>query len=245
MRGKHSAWELATVLLIIAGTVLAIMPVIGVTDQEKTAKCAANGRKVVAALLMYMADWDGRFPRALSTEERDALPALGPYDWPGTPNIVESMWPAGIAEYRLVQLRPYVKNQSIFICTNPTNLYVQRYAFGYRCSWLFRASDNFINGDTGFVNSDGSGRTIAEVEVLETGRRPPHRKIIAFCYGIGDWGTGAIGGPDWVEGIFPACPHDNGSVYAYADGHVKWRKMGHGWAPVGYTGLWIDQDPGP
>jgi prepilin-type processing-associated H-X9-DG protein len=256
MLKKTAICEVVTVLLIVTALVAIVVPVIGVTEQDKTARCAANGKRVVAALLMYMSDWNGRFPNSATDEEFAKLRAITwHYTWPGYIDPSEKLiWDATMGYYRWLKLRNYVKDQSIWICTNPAALYVQRYAFGFKCSWFGRDSDNFVDGDRGFQDDHAhayGGRTIAEVEALDLagttkcGPRylPPNKKIIAMCYAIGRWGTWGIGNSNWRPDIFPSYSHGSGSVFAYADGHVKWAKMGTAWAPVGYTTLDIDKDP--
>jgi prepilin-type processing-associated H-X9-DG protein len=109
----------------------------------------------------------------------------------------------------------------------------------------------------------GEGLTITQVEALEmsgkivdpdTGtvtptacgsrRLPPTKKIFWVCYAIGSWGATGISNSNWKEGVFPSYSHQQGSVFVYCDGHAKYQKMGTAWAPVGYTNLAIDKDPG-
>jgi len=153
--------------------------------------------------------------------------------------------------WHYVYLRKYIKDDSVWICPNPRSLYCERYAYGFRCSWLPRNSNNFLDGDTGFCDDNGVGRTIEDVERLDAtsnntacGPRsmPAHKKIMWMCYAIGEWGNGMLGNGSYPW-IFPCYAHEDGSNYAYADGHVAWQKMGKGWAPIGYTTTAIDGAP--
>jgi prepilin-type N-terminal cleavage/methylation domain-containing protein/prepilin-type processing-associated H-X9-DG protein len=252
--------ELLVVIAIIAILAMLLFPVfVKAMDNAKMAKCVAHGHELYKACAMYIDDWDGRFPRALSQAECDALPRLGPYDWPGTPTIIDPPWKPDVAQYRLVQLKPYVRNKEIWICPGPKGDYTTRYAYGYQCSWLPRDADGysqgFVDGDRGFQDSEsGSGRTIVEVQALDLqkgnicGARylPPSRKIMWMCYAFGDYGNTLIasGGNGWRQNMFPDYPHGDGSVFVYADGHAARKRMGMAWAPVGYTKVWMDQDPG-
>ncbi|MGB9619985.1 MAG: type II secretion system protein [Armatimonadota bacterium] len=255
--------ELLVVIAIIAILAMLLFPVFArVVDCARTSKCIAHGYELAKACFMYMDEWDGRFPRALSEAEWSQLQKPGPYDWPGTPSIVEQYWRQEVSQYRQYQLKPYVKNDQIWICPSPKGYYTQQYAYGYQCSWLPRGNDGggqgFVDGDRGFqddsLTGHGAGRTIAEVQALDLekdnicGPRylPPSKKIMWMCYAFGDYGDSLIasGKPGWRANMFPDYPHGDGSVFVFADGHARRLRMGHGWAPVGYTNLWMDRDPG-
>jgi len=254
--------ELLVVIAIIAILAAILFPVfVTALDAAKTAKCVVHGQELGKASIMYMDDWNGRFPRTLTEAEIALLPKPGPYDWPGTPRAVETYWPADLSEYRLVTLRKYVKNDAIWICLSPKGYYTKRYAYGFQCSWFPRYQDSgggsdpgFVDGDRGFCDdSTGAGRTIAEVQSLDLkgesicGPRnmPPSRKIMWQCYALGRWGNSwfDFSGSGWIPNMFPDYPHGDGSVFVYADGHAARMRVGKAWAPVRYTNLWMDQDP--
>jgi prepilin-type N-terminal cleavage/methylation domain-containing protein len=254
--------ELLVVIAIIAILAMILFPVfVRVIDNSKTAKCIAHGHELAKACFMYMDEWNGAFPRPLTSEEESRLESPGPYDWPGTPNIIEDYWPGSMSQMAQVQLKPYVKNKQIWICPAPKGDYTKRYAYGFQCSWLPRGTDDFVDGDRGFYEpakkqgEQSRGRTIAEVQALdlnnhqtECGPRnlPPSKKIMWMCYAFGEYGNTLIasGGRDWKQDMFPDYAHGDGSVFVYADGHAQRKRMGYAWAPVGYTKLWMDRDPG-
>lgn len=253
---KASNSELLAVILIIAAVGALVCPLVAGMENPYTAKCAANGKQVVNALLLYMAEYDGRFPSEPSQAQIDeTLARVGTwhYDWYG---YRTKTWNPGMAINRYLLLRKYVRDDSVWVCPNPRSLYSERYAYGYRCNWLPRANDNFIDGDAGFRGPDDDlvpavGRTVEEVEAEDLspsracGPRamPPHKKIIAMCYALGEWGN-SIGDPyGKFPFLFPSYTHEEGSNFAYVDGHVSWSKMGRGWAPIGYTKLEIDKPP--
>jgi len=199
-----------------------------------------------------MDDNSARFPSAVDLTALGIGPEQPPYDWPGSPNKVETLWSPGLAQYKLVQLRKYVKNKGIWICPNPAPLYCSRYAYGYKCSWLPRTTDDFVDGDRGFHDEQGRGKTITEVESADlegktecgSRRLPPSKKIMWMCYAFGKAGKTKIDDGTWRPDVFPSYPHNGGSVFVYADGHANQRKMGQGWAPIGYTKLEIDRTAG-
>jgi prepilin-type processing-associated H-X9-DG protein len=92
----------------------------------------------------------------------------------------------------------------------------------------------------------GIGRTLAEVQSLDQRiwhrNKPPSKKIFAFCYALGpdvSWNTETYENSGVCEP--PMYPHNDGTIYVYADGHAKWAQTGCGWAPVGYTDAHIDR----
>lgn len=259
MRKTRSLAELLVVAFVVVCVTGLVVPLVAGMESPYTAKCAANGKQIANALLLYMADYDGRFPSSVGAWPEPSrtntinylMSITWTYTWDATkPNQVWNA--AGQASWRHVQLRDYIKDDSVWVCPYPRTLYAERYAYGFRMSWMLRSPDDFVNGDRGFNNVDGVGLTVEDVEKLDLkgetkcGPRlmPPHKKIMAMCYAIGEWGNKNIGNPPGVyPWIFPSYSHEGGSNFAYADGHVSWRKMGQGWAPIGYTNLAIDGPP--
>jgi len=265
-RGAFTLIELLVVIAIIAILAAILFPVFAkAREQAKTSKCIAHGRELGQACLMYFNDYCDRVPSSVPQWMVNDLTRRinNRWDWPGsTRDETKDPWPMDLAQYKYIQLRKYVRNDAIWICPNPAGLYCTRYAYGFLCSWFFRAEDwwrpeeqryrGFVDGDRGFQDKDGIGRTPGEVEALDAkgetacGSRnlPPTKKILWTCYAIGPWGTKWISAGDWLPTVFPSYPHNRGSIFVYVDGHAAWKKMGQAWAPVGYTKLWMDEDPG-
>jgi len=266
MRKGFTLIELLVVIAIIAILAAILFPVFAkARSNAKTTKCLAHGKELGLACAMYMDDNGGRFPRSLTDAEVSALPPLTPYDWPGDVDTTPRVFSSGLAQYRLYQLRRYVKNDAIWICPDPSTLYGQRYAFGYQCSWLPRTSDNFVDGDRGFIQwsekyPELNNKPLTVYEVIandaskldtdgnarkcEPRRLSPSQKIMWMCYSIGIWGKANIGTSGWKSGIFPSLAHGDGSVFVYSDGHAQRKRMGKAWAPVDYTSSDVDNDPG-
>jgi prepilin-type N-terminal cleavage/methylation domain-containing protein len=263
--------ELLVVIAIIAILAAILFPVfLSAKQKARTVKCLAHGRQVGEATMMYMADNNDRFPSNvgswpgtegdLTTPRGYIINYLNSITWQYTWDTTKGpqTWSAhSQAQWRYVQLFKYCKNEDMWICPDPNTMYAKRYAYGFRCSWLPRTSDKFVDGDRGFQTDEdcgdpvsGMGRTMAEVQALDASsstdtksRRymPPTKKIMWMCYAIGRWGNTSIGNPPGVyPWIFPSYAHQDGSVFVYADGHASWQKMGMGWAPIGYTSQTID-----
>ena len=179
-------------------------------------------------------------------------------NWSGLGPIVSgTQWMCPDSQWRLVQFKKYVKSEDIWICPDPNTMYAKRYAYGYRNSWCIRDIDNFLDGDRGFNDAHGVGRTVSEVQdldrtaLLDDGSKtacgsrymPPTKKIMWQCYALGRWACGGRVGDGKWPWVFPSYAHARGSVFVYADGHAAYRDMGQGWAPLGYTKLDLDQTP--
>ena len=242
--------ELLVVIAIIAILAAILFPVfMRARVTANTTKCMSHGRELGIAMGMYMDDNSGRFPTNAN------------WDWASEPQFCNITWryswpayPAGHSdgpyhasnEFGYVQLAPYVRSMQIWICPAPNTYYSMKYAYLYRCSWWFYISTLGANGypDTPWQESrkqpDGSyrgiGLTMPEVQAKDAaiGRYcPPSKKFFAMCYALGDdYSIGAwSGGPS----ITPSYAHDEGSVFVFADSHARYREMGCGFAPVGYT----------
>jgi prepilin-type N-terminal cleavage/methylation domain-containing protein/prepilin-type processing-associated H-X9-DG protein len=251
--------ELLVVIAIIAILAAILFPVfVKAKEKARTMKCLAHGREMGQAMQMYLADNLDRFPSANkpTTDARNAYleSITWRYDWaPGT-KWNGGVWNAGFCTMQYFTLKPYVKNQDIFICPDPNTMYAKRYAFGFRCSWFFNGSGLSTTGDAGLT-----GRTLGEAQAidaaggytdpdgnwvgLKAGKNwlPPSKKIEFLCYTLGRWAQGGHVGDGSYPWVFPSYAHADGSTYVYADGHAEWKRTGMGCAPIGYTQLDIDQ----
>jgi len=246
--------ELLVVIAIIAILASILFPLfLTAKAKAKTTKCMSHGKQVGQATVMYMNDYNDHFPSSLawSPEAKTRLKKITwKYDWEGYYKPPAIWNAAQMGGWRWYQLKNYVKNDDIWICPDPNTMYAKRYAYGFGMSWLARARDNFVNGDRGFHNSEGVGRTIAEVMDLDRrgeticGSRymPPTKKIMWMCYALGRWANNSVGNPPGVwPWIYPSYAHQDGSVFVYADGHAAWKRMGMGWSPLNYTICAIDR----
>lgn len=251
--------ELLVVIAIIAILAAILFPIfIKARERANTTRCMSHGQQLGKAMLMYLGDNNEHFPSEVPEEVKDELEKIRWfYRW-GEGTIWETgWWNARGQGFRRFQMKPYVRSDEIWICPDPNTMYAKRYAFGFGISWLPRSSDDFVDGDRGFHTDEdmgdpvsGVGRTIAEVMDLDRrgatkcGSRylPPTKKIMWMCYALGAWANNAVGNPPGVwPWIFPSYAHHDGSVFVYADGHAAYKRMGKGWAPVGYTSLAIDR----
>jgi len=91
--------ELLVVIAIIAILAAILFPVFArAREKARQTSCLNNVKQITLGLIMYMADYDQRFPSGDST-------AWGDGSWPGYPY-------GGYAD----AVYPYVKNSQIFVC---------------------------------------------------------------------------------------------------------------------------------
>jgi prepilin-type N-terminal cleavage/methylation domain-containing protein/prepilin-type processing-associated H-X9-DG protein len=273
MRKGFTLIELLVVIAIIAILAAILFPVfVRAREMAQTTKCGAHGKQIATAMLMYLDDNNGRFPSQASDADMAKLDGMTwRYSWPGDPRPGHDIWCAGIdsrggtvyangnGQFRYLLLNRYIRNQEVWICSNPNSLYSLKFAKGYQESWCF-LTRQFMYGDaktypdTAFQTegarcgdqSEGIGRTIPEIQGLDSGKwhryMPSTRKIFAFCYALGpdvSWSTETYAGSGKCEP--PLYPHNDGTIYVYLDGHAKWAETGCGWAPVRYTDQHIDR----
>ncbi len=263
--------ELLVVIAIIAILAAILFPVfIKAKEKARTIKCLAHGRELGEAMVMYLADNQDYFPVGIgqwpsSDSSGKAVPGsprdeaekylssiTWRYEWGNGTKWYHPIWNAGMCDMRMIILKPYVKNEEIWICPDPNSMYAERYAYGYRNSWFFNNDAAPVNGDPGF-----GGRTAGAVQAIDaagkwpngdpvgTGKRymPPSKKIMFFCYTLGRWACNGKVGDGQYPWVFPSYAHANGSTYVYVDGHAEWKRTGMGWAPIGYSQLDCDQHP--
>lgn len=266
VRAGFTLIELLVVIAIIAILAAILFPVfITARSKARTIKCVSHGRQLGAGTVMYLNDNNDRFPSSIGvwpepsrTEAQNYLQSITwRYYWATCPVYGNrEVWSAAdMAGLRYIPLKPYVKNEDVWICPDPNTMYAKRYAYGFRMSWNARGNDNFLNGDRGFCDENGVGRSISEVQALDRkgeidgkptvcGPRymPPTKKIMFMCYALGRWAcNGRVGTGAWPW-IFPSYAHARGSVFVYADGHAAYHDMGQGWAPLNYTNAPIDTE---
>lgn len=247
--------ELLVVIAIIAILAAILFPVfLKAKENARTTKCLAHGRQLGNAMLMYLADSQDRYPTPAPQAVIDKLSLITwNYAWAAGTSWYNNTWSAGsFCSMRMYTLKPYVKNEDVWICPDPNSMYAKRYAYGFRNSWFFNGGGAPVNGDPGFA-----GRTLGEVQSIDAagvwpdgkpvlcGKRymPPSKKIMFFCYTLGRWACNGKVGDGKYPWVFPSYAHGNGSVYVYADGHAAWKRTGMGWAPIGYSELECDQHP--
>jgi len=254
MRKGFTLIELLVVIAIIAILAAILFPVfVRARVTANITKCGSHGRELGIAMQMYMDDNSGRFPTDATAE---MLAKFSHVTWrwhaPWNPPSGDVWGVSGHNQFCYVQLAKYVKNTKIWVCPSPESWYAFKYAYGFRNSWYFLAGMGASSRyppypDSPFKytvtlpsgNKVQVGRTVAETlanDLSEWHRSlSPSQKIMACCYATGDlvpieaWGGGPVLNPNG------SYPHDEGTIYVYADGHARYRETGRAFFPVGYT----------
>ena len=208
--------ELLVVIAIIAILAAILFPVFArARENARRASCMSNLKQIGLGFMMYIQDYDEKFPRV----------TLGYIDstTPGRENV-----PLGWAD----ALQPYIKSTQVFQCpsettgpnSNPvynnwsyTDYWMNRRLSGEGQAVLASASTTILSGDgrsgTAIIYYDGCSINGNPSDVDCDDTTPYITMLTSYqydCFGR----------------------HLDGANYAFADGHVKWLKGSH----VGGTG---------
>lgn len=224
MRRGFTLIELLVVIAIIAILAAILFPVFAkAREKARQASCQSNLKQIALAFIMYMQDYDGRWPR---------------WEWGvvgggGTPTPDAQQW--------YVRLYPYVKNVQLFQCPSRSD--------NGGCRWCFANPDDsrYVSGYPPFRaihygynepmsnNCCGRGQESdmkypAEVLMVgdcfaSLGGWEAHPEHILYRYACAGTGRPCIGcGNPLPSNAEDYAVHNGGSNIAYADGHVKWMR---------------------
>ena len=224
MRRGFTLIELLVVIAIIAILAAILFPVFAkAREKARQASCQSNLKQIGLAFLMYMQDYDGRWPFWQWGRHRG--------------NVNPTDGPQALQWY--VRLYPYTKNTQIFVCPSRSD--------NGGCRWCYANPDDSRYQDRYpefrqihygynecFSNNCCSKRKDSDLKY------PAEILLVGDCFAsLGGWdannlhilyryacaGTGRpcirCGGtvPGNAEDY---APHNGGSNICFADGHVKW-----------------------
>ena len=198
--------ELLVVIAIIAILAAILFPVFArAREKARQASCNSNVKQIALGMLMYIQDYDERFPR-------DPQPAAGS-QW--------TFWPH--------QLQPYIKNWQLYRCPSSpyggpmtywVTVYPERPSYGFTAGlWqggvalaqIERPAEKFMCFDS---NHPALGDA----------------RAILTASACAQWGCGAMVRDThrWLV------PHNEGVNIGYIDGHVKWASGNDVWNNVSW-----------
>ncbi|MCC7494740.1 MAG: prepilin-type N-terminal cleavage/methylation domain-containing protein [Fimbriimonadaceae bacterium] len=201
--------ELLVVIAIIAILAAILFPVFAkAREKARTSNCTSNLKQILTAVRGYAEDYDGKLPLGALCFTTPAV--NGPVYQNTTFRWVDSIY-------------SQVSNRQLFICPSQKTDTINSYGWNYlyfgdapatapNWGWATKLSrvkcpaDTILIGDT----EDFAARGVANNERL-------YSSIAATAAN----GTGQV-----------ARRHNEGGVYAYVDGHVKW----FAWATMFGTG---------
>jgi prepilin-type N-terminal cleavage/methylation domain-containing protein/prepilin-type processing-associated H-X9-DG protein len=192
--------ELLVVIAIIAILAAILFPVFArAREKARTATCHSNLKQMATAMLMYVQDYDERFPAAA------ACGATCPPPWD-------------------LSIYPYIKNYQVFMCpSNPRNnesawgpyygyTHVVFPTYGYNNALQQQSlasvtlpAETCLLGD-----SQHTGLTLGDVRTAW----PKICATFASYGGCTNRGT--------LDDAIKYAAHSDGNNRAFADGHVKW-----------------------
>jgi len=213
--------ELLVVIAIIAILAAILFPVFSrAREKARQTTCLSNLKQIGTGALMYLQDWDEKFPPL----DHQCLFGGNPGEWCGVAANPYLKWP--------VVFDPYVKNRAVYLCPSGT-IYTQPpiYPCGQVCCAPFPKGWEGFRWNIGF-NLDGLlERSLAQIErpakyllaadsatpmfASNVGRVMFANECSASCKAPADWKTNT----SWQE---RATRHSMGSNLLMVDGHAKW-----------------------
>ncbi|HEX8465690.1 MAG TPA: DUF1559 domain-containing protein [Abditibacterium sp.] len=238
--------ELLVVIAIIAILASILFPVFGrARENARRSSCTSNIKQISLGLLQYLQDYDERFmPTATERQGADVEAASG------TDPFVAAKY-----SYRKI-LQPYLKSEQIF--RDPSAPDWPSQAAGRFWSTDYGMHINENNRSAGFgqqawyaanptfgVNDRTSLASIQEASrfiIISEAARGDGTASRGGLYPIANGGLSASGGQR-DPGLFPGGPvettyasqaqvfkrHFDGTIFGYADGHVKWVRPDRTW----------------
>lgn len=201
--------ELLVVIAIIAILAAILFPVFSrAREMARKASCQSNLKQIITATLMYVQDWDGKFPPFWAGAD-----AGGSYYWYGYRQN------DGNVDLTKGLIYPYLKNKQIRKCPSweASSPYAPAGAWGYGYNWFF------IGG------SPDPTYYWLPIPASETQIAKPSETIIFADSAIKNWLTGSglmesvsITPPSQTWGWYDMhFRHNDTSNVAFCDGHVK------------------------
>jgi prepilin-type N-terminal cleavage/methylation domain-containing protein/prepilin-type processing-associated H-X9-DG protein len=199
MKRGFTLIELLVVIAIIAILAAILFPVFAkAREKARQTSCLSNEKEIVLALLMYVQDYDERFPHCWNGP---AVPGVRGQTCLGWQHVVQ----------------PYIKNSQIMKCPSyPTNGWnpsdnQEPNNFGYAWDYVYPtygANYNYIVG---------VWRALAEIA------KPSETILISEL-----WGDNVERAPSdqyYAGGSNIRASHNDGLNLGFCDGHAKWMKL--------------------
>ncbi len=211
MRQGFTLIELLVVIAIIAILAAILFPVFArAREKARQASCQSNLKQLALGLLMYVQDYDERFPKWSYGSDRN------------NPNA--NIW--------FTAIYPYVKNGQIFECpsrstgTPPYRYYYEELPGCGTVCYGFNESLHGAGLKLAQVQKPSLALMLGDCRhVLGYGARSDLNYILPRYA----WAKDELGGcgcpPDpnkFFSGVERASAHNGGSNIAFVDGHVKW-----------------------
>ncbi|GAB4464141.1 MAG: hypothetical protein OHK0029_33770 [Armatimonadaceae bacterium] len=242
--------ELLVVIAIIAILAAILFPVFAqAREKARQTSCLSNQKQTALGIIMYTQDYDERYPLAYGY-----YPGFGwlrsyyhdyPANWDRT---TDQVWRTAVSMLWINAIQPYIKNIDLTQCASaaPQNVPGYDYSAANLETRPGVASYSY-NGD---LHSYPMAGVVAPADVIllteEVGKQPyrgtassnpqlncndPNQECIYKPRTNGACQAGNGGRDTWYLGTGSFWIHNQGMNFAFADGHVKWRRLGAQLAP--------------
>jgi prepilin-type N-terminal cleavage/methylation domain-containing protein/prepilin-type processing-associated H-X9-DG protein len=232
--------ELLVVIAIIAILAAILFPVFAqAREKARAAICVSNLKQIGMAVMLYVQDYDERFPLA-------AAPSGTALDWgpyKGTIYIqppLSTATPPAATSPRYVMwtnlLQAYTKNWNVFRCPSTeevdiytTTAFTQSLSFSYTFNGIIAGYP--LAGIAAPAKLVAVWEGIGDVALKNGSLVNPGLTDLDANGGPKLWQSGSSGCIWWNGGFRPnqktkVTQHSLGMNYAFADGHVKWVRSG-------------------
>ncbi len=191
--------ELLVVIAIIAILAAILFPVFAkAREKARQASCQSNLKQIALAMLMYLQDWDERFPFEVYCNV------------PGFPNMCWDRYMVYFGGNGFIM--PYIKNQDIWNCPSQSDKgWNKDPAYGWNKHLRLKKDADLSQPARIVMFADSCGI-----------RWFPYSVSQGCCFGGRAWHH-RIGMCEEAEGRDG--PHNEGANIAFCDGHVKWYKI--------------------
>ncbi len=248
--------ELLVVIAIIAILAAILFPVFAqAREKARQSSCLSNQKQLGTGIMMYVQDYDETYPLGIGQYSGSWF--QGGFDLPtGWSNPPDAAWDAYSASVWANATMPYIKNGGVFRCPSTNDITIAGWSSGTPRNTPIYSSYAY-NGllqsyPSGMINAVADVIMITEMQgksayegvglsnprlICTSTTAPcvyqPRSPAPAPC----PTGNGATSG----SGIYGARPtrwlHTSGQNFTFADGHVKWRRLGSVFAPANTDGF--------
>lgn len=211
--------ELLVVISIISVLAAILFPVFArARENARRASCMSNLKQIGLGMMMYVQDYDERFPLAIwatNVYRGEGYVPQNDSSMPGYKFTIKNNAmgsPSGHFVNWMDIIYPYVKSVQVFQCPSATDTTVPGYGY------------NTLVGD---AFNEGPGHPIALSEINNAADlivNMDGNHSISWMYSSGNILCGLYATPSRTE-YRSYYPHFDGGTYAFADGHAKWFKV--------------------
>lgn len=233
--------ELLVVIAIISILAGLILPALSKARQQAQAvACLNNLRQLQIAFTLYTDDNTGLLPPSMTIlDDDDPCWVNGSMHWLGTPSITEMTNVALLLEPGPGRIGPYLQTAGVYHCPSDrstTNVFGPRRFRGPRRVRSYSMNNYIVHGDIAQRHWGKDGgytytyQDMAFVRLADFSRASPSRiytfvdehdfTILGGMFATRFF-TGPTGG--W-EDHRPAARHGGKGVFAFADGHIEFKK---------------------